>query len=313
MRTKPTDRGDGGVGWAQPRAPSMGAHPGLGRPDRPLPWPPAADVFEPVGVAGQQAAPERRCAVAVVHGNRLFREAMRRLLEGGGFAVAAEGLSVDALPAVGGSGGAAARVALVEWPRVRDGADDPIAALRGRLPGARVVALLAAPCAAAARGALAAGADGCVTCSAGAEDLFDALAAVAGGRRALSAELSVALVEDGSAAPAPAAPPLTEQESAILVLLGRGQPNKAIARTLGLPEGTVKLRVRTLLRKLGKRNRTEAALWALAQGAASVSRPAAREGARYRNTGGASSSGISGSGTSILTVEGSTPEPLSSQ
>ena len=33
----------------------------------------------------------------------------------------------------------------------------------------------------------------------------------------------------------------------------------------------------------------------------------------HRNTGGASSSGISGSGTSILTVDGSTPEPLSSQ
>ena len=235
-------------------------------------------MFEPMRAVGQPVAqrapepaatvPERRCTVAVVHGNRLFREAMRRLLEGGGFAVVTEGLSADVLPA-----GWAARIALVEWPRPRGVADDPIGVLRRRLPGTRVVALLPAPCAAAARGALAAGADGCVTCGAGAEDLFDALAAVAGGRRALSAELSVALVEGGSAAAAAAASGaslLTEQERAILALLGRGNPNKAIARLLDLPEGTVKLRVRTLLRKLGKRNRTEAAVWALDQGAVSA-------------------------------------------
>jgi DNA-binding NarL/FixJ family response regulator len=53
---------------------------------------------------------------------------------------------------------------------------------------------------------------------------------------------------------------LTEGELRVLELLRRGQPNKVIARALDIEEGTVKVHVRRILKKLHAANRTEAAL-----------------------------------------------------
>jgi DNA-binding NarL/FixJ family response regulator len=53
---------------------------------------------------------------------------------------------------------------------------------------------------------------------------------------------------------------LTARQRAILELLSRGETNKAIARRLGLREGTVKAHVRQIMRKLGVTNRTEVAV-----------------------------------------------------
>lgn len=63
---------------------------------------------------------------------------------------------------------------------------------------------------------------------------------------------------------------LTARQHEVLSLLALGHSNKEIAKTLGLLEGTVKVHVRDILRKLGVSNRTQAAmLVARAQGAAS--------------------------------------------
>lgn len=51
---------------------------------------------------------------------------------------------------------------------------------------------------------------------------------------------------------------LTARQIDVLRLLIRGEPNKVIARELCVTEGTVKLHVATVLRKLQSRNRTEA-------------------------------------------------------
>lgn len=53
---------------------------------------------------------------------------------------------------------------------------------------------------------------------------------------------------------------LTEGELRVLELLKRGEPNKVIARTLEIEEGTVKVHVRRILKKLHAANRTQAAL-----------------------------------------------------
>lgn len=53
---------------------------------------------------------------------------------------------------------------------------------------------------------------------------------------------------------------LTNREQEVLKLLAAGQSNKEIARELGVQDVTVKLHVRTLSRKLGARNRTQAAM-----------------------------------------------------
>lgn len=55
---------------------------------------------------------------------------------------------------------------------------------------------------------------------------------------------------------------LTRRQAMIFEQLAEGRSNKEIGRSLNIAEGTVKAQVRTIFRKLGVRNRTEAALLA---------------------------------------------------
>jgi len=57
---------------------------------------------------------------------------------------------------------------------------------------------------------------------------------------------------------------LSTRESQILHCLTDGASNKVIARKLDVAEATVKVHVKTILRKIGAANRTQAAMWAAA-------------------------------------------------
>ena len=59
---------------------------------------------------------------------------------------------------------------------------------------------------------------------------------------------------------------LTQRQHEITVMLADGKSNKEIARELKLLEGTVKIHIRGILRNLGVRNRTEAAVAAVRAG-----------------------------------------------
>lgn len=61
---------------------------------------------------------------------------------------------------------------------------------------------------------------------------------------------------------------LTARQVEVLELMAQGLPNKSIAKTLELAEGTVKLHVAAILRGLGARNRTEAVMKAAQLGLA---------------------------------------------
>jgi two-component system nitrate/nitrite response regulator NarL len=63
---------------------------------------------------------------------------------------------------------------------------------------------------------------------------------------------------------APAACRLSERETAILLRLMHGAANKVIARELDIAEATVKVHVKSVLRKIRVKNRTQAATWAWA-------------------------------------------------
>jgi two-component system nitrate/nitrite response regulator NarL len=56
---------------------------------------------------------------------------------------------------------------------------------------------------------------------------------------------------------------LSARELEILNFLVAGHSNKVIARTCNLAESTVKLHLKTILRKIRVRNRTQAAIWAM--------------------------------------------------
>ncbi|MCF6210175.1 MAG: response regulator [Gammaproteobacteria bacterium] len=59
---------------------------------------------------------------------------------------------------------------------------------------------------------------------------------------------------------------LTPRETEIIEHLAEGQSNKVIARELGITDGTVKLHVKAILRKLNISSRVEAAVIAVEQG-----------------------------------------------
>ena len=55
---------------------------------------------------------------------------------------------------------------------------------------------------------------------------------------------------------------LTEREHEILKLIAQGKTNKEIGKVLAISDGTVKVHVKHMLRKLSFRSRVEAAVWA---------------------------------------------------
>ena len=57
--------------------------------------------------------------------------------------------------------------------------------------------------------------------------------------------------------------PLTDRETQILGLISLGMSNKLIARKLVISDGTVKVHVKNMLRKLHLKSRLEAAVWAI--------------------------------------------------
>ncbi|KXS51184.1 MAG: two-component system, NarL family, nitrate/nitrite response regulator NarL, partial [Marinobacter sp. T13-3] len=59
---------------------------------------------------------------------------------------------------------------------------------------------------------------------------------------------------------------LTPREKDILRLIAEGLSNKMIGRKLDISDGTVKVHVKHLLKKLNLRSRVEVAVWAVEEG-----------------------------------------------
>ena len=113
--------------------------------------------------------------------------------------------------------------------------------------------------------ALQAGADGYLLKDMEPEDLMQQLAEAARGKITISERLTqllVASLREKSRPTSLADAGLTEQENRILDHLVDGKSNKLIARDMGIAEGTVKVHVKHLLKKLNLRSRVEAAVWA---------------------------------------------------
>jgi len=110
------------------------------------------------------------------------------------------------------------------------------------------------------------------------DELVPALEAARRGENVVAREMVASLtrlVQGGSPSTPPASTPgvpgladLTPREQEILAHLADGQSNKAIARVLSITDGTVKLHVKSILRKLGVHSRVEAAVIAVEHGLA---------------------------------------------
>ncbi|SDY11187.1 two-component system, NarL family, nitrate/nitrite response regulator NarL [Allochromatium warmingii] len=103
--------------------------------------------------------------------------------------------------------------------------------------------------------------------------LIAALGEIVQGRTVVAPELTGVLaravrgaVKPPALATTSTADSLTPREQEILCHLAEGQSNKTIAHELGISEGTVKLHVKAILRKLTVHSRVEAAVIAVERG-----------------------------------------------
>lgn len=130
---------------------------------------------------------------------------------------------------------------------------------------ARIVMLTVSDQAEDLAAALRAGADGYLLKEMEPEELLDKLTEAASGRITLTERLinllAHAMRHDVNHPQNTAEAGLTDQEQRVLELVAAGKSNKLIAKDLGITEGTVKVHVKHLLRKLGFNSRVEAAVW----------------------------------------------------
>lgn len=145
---------------------------------------------------------------------------------------------------------------------------DILAALKSDDPSRRVVMLTVSDAADDLIGAIRAGADGYLLKDMEPEHLLDRVRAALAGEtvigEALAARLAGALRQEAQELARGVRrdlAALTEREQQVLRCLADGQSNKRIARALSITEGTVKVHVKNLLKKLSFRSRVEAAVW----------------------------------------------------
>jgi two-component system nitrate/nitrite response regulator NarL len=203
--------------------------------------------------------------VLIVDDHPLFRKGLRQLLQTvADFVVVGEATGgVDGLEQ---ARGLAPDLVLLDHNMRDISGLEVLRELRAARPALRVVMITVSDQAEDLVAALQAGADGYLLKDMEPEAMLEALRQAADGRTVVSDDLThhlVAAVRGDARPPSAAAAGLTEQELRILERIAGGLSNKLIGRELNIAEGTVKVHVKHILRKLGLRSRVEAAVWAV--------------------------------------------------
>jgi NarL family two-component system response regulator LiaR len=103
-------------------------------------------------------------------------------------------------------------------------------------------------------------------------DVVDAIRQVHRGESSLHPRIARKLMQELSRPPdqPPTPDPLSEREMEVLRLVAQGKSNRDIAEDLTITEGTVRVHVSSILGKLHLASRTQATLYALREGLASL-------------------------------------------
>jgi two-component system nitrate/nitrite response regulator NarL len=144
-----------------------------------------------------------------------------------------------------------------------------LAALKEVDPSRRVVMLTVSDAPEDLMAAIRAGADGYLLKDTEPEELLERVRGALEGRTVISDGLTAALagaLRDEARGAQRDLKALTDRELGVLRCVAGGQSNKVIARNLSITEGTVKVHMKHLLKKLGFRSRVEAAVWAAEHG-----------------------------------------------
>ena len=205
------------------------------------------------------------CRVLIVDDHPLFRRGLVQLLR-----------TIPAFVLVGEAASGAEGLVLARELRpdlilldlnMRDGDGlDMLRGLRTARSEARVVMVTVSDSGEDVVAALRGGGEGYLLKDMEPEAMLEALQDVAAGRVVIPPQLNhlLAAALRGESRPQSAgAAGLTEQELRILEKIAAGLSNKQIGRELDIAEGTVKVHVKHILRKLELRSRVEAAVWAV--------------------------------------------------
>lgn len=208
-------------------------------------------------------------SVLLIDASRLFREGLRRIVSGSSFAAIHESRSVaDALPLIESS---QPSLVLVDFPDSGEAVTEGIGQIRAAAPLTRIVVLTETIRVSRLSEALSAGVDGYLLKNMSADALQQSLRLVSLGEKVFPTDLARLLTSDwmmgrNDAAQGAHVNGLSHREMQILGYVLNGAQNKQIARDLQISEGTVKVHLKAILKKLGVQNRTQAAIWAVSQG-----------------------------------------------
>lgn len=204
--------------------------------------------------------------VWLIDAHPLLRSGLRAQLDGKGFEVAAEAGTIDEI-ARNGSSGPAPHLIILDFAL----GPDALTSLKSAQPQARTVIFAESAELSHLADMFSAGADGYLLKSISANALIESLKLVTLGEKVFPSMLTDFLgamrtsqgtherVRVGDVA-------LSQREIDIIRRLADGHSNKAIAKELSITEATVKVHLKTVLRKLGATNRTQVAIWAVQHG-----------------------------------------------
>ena len=137
---------------------------------------------------------------------------------------------------------------------------EAISSIRAEFPTARIIVLTTYDGDVQALGALKAGAAGYLLKKTLRKDLLDTIRAVHLGKRRIPPDIATGIAEHA------ADDTLSAREIEVLKGVAAGKSNKQIAAELAISEGTVKMHMKSILPKLGARDRTHAVMIAVKRG-----------------------------------------------
>ncbi len=199
----------------------------------------------------------------------LQRAGFKALLQGHGFNVVGETASVAA--ALGQlEAGAAPALVLVECPELDSDEFELVKALNAAAASARIVVLVDSLPANIAQLLCDAGVAGLLKTDIAPEALIGYINLVMLGETVVHQAVG-RMGEGGTFGSSFGSIPkefanLSQRELTVVSHLASGRSNKEIARDLGIMDGTIKIHVRNVQRKLQLKNRTQIAVWAVENG-----------------------------------------------
>lgn len=219
----------------------------------------------------------------VVDSNRLSREGLIRLLHDTDFAVMGHARDIDGLLKDMNDQDAAPVFVLIVLSGGLEGLRAKLQELRGCVPDSKIVLLVENIDPRPMAQYFGAGVDGYLLRDISTQAFLGSLNLIQAGERVFPSQLIPLILRGVLDCQGPdqlrAAEEanLSDREMQILAHLVEGSPNKTIANRLDVTEATVKVHVKSILRKTKARNRTQAAIWALHNG---MSHDEKRDGAR---------------------------------